>query len=150
MIDTEWVWILHDDANPEPGALLGAADAAAETHDADIFGPKLREWPSLRRLLELGVTISATGRRETGLERGEYDQGQHDEVREVLAVNTAGMLVRREVLEQLGGFDTELPLFATDIDFGWRAAAAGHRTLVVPQAVAFHAEAATAASAAPR
>ena len=140
MIDTEWVWILHDDANPDPRALLELV-AAAETHDADIFGPKLREWPSLRRLLELGVTISATGRRETGLERGEYDQGQHDEVREMLAVNTAGMLVRREVLEKLGGFDPELPLFATDLDFGWRAARAGHRTLVVPQAVVFHAEA---------
>ena len=141
MIDTDWVWILHDDVNPEPRALQELL-AASEAHDADIFGPKLREWPSLRRLLELGVTISATGRRETGLERGEYDQGQHDEVREVLAVNTAGMLVRREVLEQLGGFDSELPLFATDIDFGWRAAKAGHRTMVVPAAVAFHAEAA--------
>ena len=60
-----------------------------------ILGPKLREWPSLRRLLEVGLTITGTGHRETGLERGEYDQGQHDAVREVLAVNTAGMLVRR-------------------------------------------------------
>ena len=51
--------------------------------------------PRCSRLLEVGVTISGTGRRETGLEPGEYDQGQHDEVRQVLAVNTAGMLVRR-------------------------------------------------------
>ncbi|WP_323793878.1 glycosyltransferase family 2 protein, partial [Nocardioides sp.] len=116
--------------------------AAAERPDVDVLGPKLREWPSLRRLLELGVTISGTGRRETGLERGEYDQGQHDEQREVLAVNTAGMLVRRRVLEELGGFDDHLPVFGNDLDFGWRAADAGHTTLVVPGAVVFHAEAA--------
>jgi GT2 family glycosyltransferase len=140
--DAEWIWILHDDANPEPGALEALLTAAAEDPRADILGPKLREWPSLRRLLELGVTISGTGRRETGLERGEYDQGQHDEVRQVLAVNTAGMLVRRTVLTELGGFDRQLPIFGNDIDFGWRAAAAGHRTLIVPQAVVFHAEAA--------
>ncbi|WP_243057960.1 glycosyltransferase family 2 protein [Nocardioides sp. SR21] len=139
---SEWVWILHDDANPEPGALAALLAAAEADPGADILGPKLREWPSLRRLLELGVTISGTGRRETGLERGEYDQGQHDEVREVLAVNTAGMLVRRTVLEELGGFDAQLPIFGNDIDFGWRAAAAGHRTLIVPDAVVFHAEAA--------
>ena len=36
----------------------------------------------------------------------------------------------------------QLPIFGNDIDFGWRAAAAGHRTLIVPQAVVFHAEAA--------
>ncbi|NYD40946.1 glycosyltransferase family 2 protein [Nocardioides panaciterrulae] len=138
----EWVWILHDDANPDPDALAALLEAAEEHPDADVLGPKLREWPSLRRLLELGVTISGTGRRETGLERGEYDQGQHDQVRTVLAVNTAGMLVRRRLLEELGGFDDQLPIFGNDIDFGWRAAAAGHRTIVVPQAVVFHAEAA--------
>ena len=140
--DPEWVWILHDDANPDPRALTALLEAAREHPDADVLGPKLREWPSLRRLLELGVTISGTGRRETGLERGEYDQGQHDQVRTVLAVNTAGMLVRRRVLEELGGFDEQLPIFGNDIDFGWRAAAAGHRTIVAPRAVVFHAEAA--------
>jgi GT2 family glycosyltransferase len=140
--DAEWVWILHDDANPDPGALEALLAASVGDSRADILGPKLREWPSLRRLLELGITISGTGRRETGLERGEYDQGQHDEVRQVLAVNTAGMLVRRTVLTELGGFDRQLPIFGNDIDFGWRAAAAGHRTIIVPQAVVFHAEAA--------
>ncbi len=138
----EWVWLLHDDANPEPGALAALLAVVADRPDAAILGPKLREWPTLRRLLELGVTISGTGRRETGLETGEYDQGQHDEVREALAVNTAGMLVRRRTLEELGGFDADLPIFGNDIDFGWRAAQAGHATVVVPQAVVFHAEAA--------
>ncbi|MDT0186383.1 glycosyltransferase family 2 protein [Microbacterium sp. ARD31] len=140
--DDEWVWLLHDDSNPAPTALAELLAAAREHPGAAILGPKLREWPSLRRLLEVGLTISGTGHRETGLERGEYDQGQHDAVREVLAVNTAGMLVRRRVLEALGGLDEELPIFGNDIDFGWRAALAGHRTFVVPQAVVFHAEAA--------
>ncbi len=140
--EATWVWILHDDANPDPGALAALLAAAADDPEVDVLGPKLREWPSLKRLLELGVTMSGTGRRETGLERGEYDQGQHDQVREVLAVNTAGMLVRRSVLEQLGGLDPQLPIFGNDIDFGWRAAMAGHRTVIVPDAVVFHAEAA--------
>ncbi|MCW2850905.1 MAG: glycosyl transferase, family 2 [Nocardioides sp.] len=139
---TEWVWLLHDDANPAPGALAALLRAAEEHPEADVLGPTLREWPSLRRLLEVGITISGTGRRETGLERGEYDQGQHHAVRRVLAVNSAGMLVRRRVLEELGGFDDQLPIFGNDIDFGWRAATAGHTTLVVPSAVVFHAEAA--------
>jgi len=139
---TEWIWLLHDDSTPAPEALEALLAAAADEPEADILGPKLREWPSLKRLLEVGVTISGTGRRETGLERGEYDQGQHDDIRQVLAVNTAGMLVRRSVLEELGGFDDRLPIFGNDLDFGWRAARAGHTTLIVPQAVVFHAEAA--------
>lgn len=141
-VDAEWVWLLHDDASPHPEALLALLAGAADDPAADVLGPMLREWPSLKRLLEFGVTISGTGRRETGLERGEYDQGQYSEPKRVLGVNTAGMLVRRSVLDALGGFDDELPVFGNDLDFGWRAAAAGHRTVVVPQAVVFHAEAA--------
>ncbi|MDN5894518.1 MAG: glycosyltransferase family 2 protein, partial [Nocardioides sp.] len=141
LIETEWVWILHDDANPHANALEALLESADDS-GADILGPKLREWPDLKRLLELGVTISGAGRRETGLEHGEYDQGQHEQVRRVLAVNTAGMLVRRSVLEKLGGFDLDLPLFGNDIDFGWRAARAGHTTMIVPAAIVFHAEAA--------
>lgn len=140
--DVEWLWLLHDDSTPAPDALEQLLAAAREHPEADLLGPKLREWPSLRRLLEVGVTISGTGRRETGLERGEYDQGQHDDVRRVLAVNSAGLLVRREALEALGGFDDQLPVLGSDLDLGWRAAAAGRTTLVVPQAVVFHAEAA--------
>ena len=45
-----------------------------------VAGPKLRGWTNRRALLEVGVTISRSGRRETGLERREQDQGQHDGV----------------------------------------------------------------------
>lgn len=137
----EWVWLLHDDSNPAPQCLetlvATAADAPA---DVAVLGPKHREWPSLKRLLEVGVTLTGTGQRETGLERGEYDQGQHDEPHRVLAVNTAGMLVRRTVLESVG-LDRYLPVFGTDLDFGWRVARAGYSTRVVPDAVVFHVEA---------
>ena len=139
--DHEWVWLLHDDSRPDDGALAALLTAAADHPRADLFGCKLREWPSLRRLLEVGVTVTGTARRETGLERGEYDQGQHDDIRRVLACNTAGLLVRRRVLADLGGLDQALPVLGSDLDLGWRAAAAGHTTLVVPPAVVFHAEA---------
>jgi GT2 family glycosyltransferase len=137
----EWVWLLHDDANPAPDALAALVEVARNAPpEVAVLGPKIREWPSLKRLLEVGVTLTGTGRRETGLERGEYDQGQHDESHRVLAVNTAGMLVRRDVLESVG-LDDYLPVLGTDLDFGWRVARAGGQTRVVPEAVVFHVEA---------
>ena len=138
---TDWIWLLHDDAAVLPGTLAGLLDVATSADDIAVVGPKLREWPSLKRLLEVGVSITNTGTRETGLETGEPDAGQHDWPRDVLAVSSAGMLVRRDVWEQLGGFDPALPMYFDDIDFGWRVAAAGYRTRTAPSAVIFHAEA---------
>ncbi|MDO9378097.1 MAG: glycosyltransferase family 2 protein [Nocardioidaceae bacterium] len=139
----DWVWLLHDDCAPDADALACLLDEATRADDVAAVGPKVREWPSLRRLVEVGVTITGTGHRETGLERGEPDQGQHDRPRDVLAVGSAGMLVRRDAWDRLGGFDPGLPRYGDDVDFGWRANRAGLRVRVAPRAVVFHLEAAS-------
>ncbi|MEV4392162.1 glycosyltransferase family 2 protein [Nonomuraea sp. NPDC049607] len=138
----EWLWLLHDDCAPDRRALEALLTAAEQDPKAAVLGPKLRDWLDRRRLLELGVTVGLTGRRDTGLEPREFDQGQHDGTREVLSVSTAGMLVRRDVWERLGGLDPLFPLFRDDLDLCWQVRNAGHRVLAVTSAVAWHAEAA--------
>ncbi|WP_329272602.1 glycosyltransferase family 2 protein [Streptomyces sp. NBC_01451] len=143
----QWLWLLHDDCAPDPDALAQLLRVVEHEHelgrgdDIAVVGPKLRGWYDRRQLLEVGVTIANSGRRWTGLDRREQDQGQHDHVRPVLSVSTAGMLVRRDVFDELGGFDRRLPLMRDDVDLCWRATAAGHRVLVAPEAVVRHAEA---------
>lgn len=139
----QWLWLLHDDCLPGPDTLHELLATAEADPDAGVVGCRIRAWPRGQRLLEIGVSIAGNGRRETGLEPGEYDQGQYDDVRQVLAVSSAGMLVRRDVWDRLSGFDPALPLFRDDVDFGWRAARAGVRVLYAPTAELFHAEAAT-------
>ncbi|MFI6356071.1 glycosyltransferase [Streptomyces sp. NPDC050743] len=144
----QWLWLLHDDCAPEPDALaelLRVVDNELELgrEDVAVVGPKLRGWYDRRQLLEVGVSIANSGRRWTGLDRREQDQGQHDHVRTVLSVSSAGMLIRRDVFEQLGGFDRRLPLMRDDVDLCWRAHTAGHRVLIAPDAVVRHAEAAS-------
>lgn len=138
----EWLWILHDDCAPAKDALEKLVAAVSDRPQVAIAGPKLRGWHDRKHLLELGVSIATNGARWTGLEYREQDQGQHDDQRDVLAVSTAAMLVKREVFEELGGFDPHLSLFRDDVDFGWRAHAAGYTVVAVPEAVAFHGEAA--------
>ncbi|WP_411106932.1 glycosyltransferase family 2 protein [Streptomyces sp. cmx-4-9] len=137
----QWLWLLHDDSAPEPDALTELLRVADENPEAAVIGPKLRGWYDKKQLLEAGVSIARSGRRWTGLDRREQDQGQHDQVRPVLSVSTAGMLVRRDVYEALGGFDRRLPLMRDDVDLCWRAQSAGHTVLVAPDAVLRHAEA---------
>ena len=140
---TRWVWLLHDDLAVEPTTLEALLDHAEQSPSAVLLGPKARDWNDPRVLVEVGLTTDAAGHRETGLERREYDQGQHDGVRDVLAVGTAGALVRRDVWDAVGGLDPHLPVFRDDLDLGWKVNSAGHRVVVVPQARVRHARAAT-------
>ncbi|MEV7005700.1 glycosyltransferase family 2 protein [Streptosporangium sp. NPDC051022] len=138
----EWIWLLHDDCAPGEGALEALLRAADEDPKAGVLGPKLLDWLDRRLLLEVGVTVDLRGRRDTGLDPREFDQGQYGGARDVLSVSTAGMLVRRDVWDEVGGLDPFLPLFRDDLDLCWRVRTAGYRVRNVTDAVAWHAEAA--------
>lgn len=140
---TGFLWLLHDDCAPEPEALEALLREAGDSPSAGLLGPKVLDWTDPRRLVEVGVSTDRAGFRETGLEQREWDQGQHDAVRDVLAVGTAGALVRRGVWDEVDGLDDQLPLFRDDLDLGWRVNAAGHRVVLVPQSRVRHVRAAT-------
>ncbi|HEY2506719.1 MAG TPA: glycosyltransferase [Streptosporangiaceae bacterium] len=139
----EWLWLLHDDCEPAADALEQLLRGAAETPKAVVLGPKLMGWTRRNVITEAGLTLDGAGRRITGVEPDEVDQGQHDGDRDVLAVSSAGMLIRRDIWEMLGGFDPAMALFGEDIDFCWRVHSAGYRVRVITDAVVFHAAAAS-------
>ncbi len=72
------------------------------------------------------------------MHNGEIDQGQFDVA--VPCIPSGGcMLVRVDVFQELGGFDTAFdPYGPEDLDFGLRARRAGYYGLYVPQAVVYH------------
>ena len=138
----EWIWVIHDDCAPKSDSLEQLLAQLIDRPNVAMAGPKLLGWHDRSHLLEVGVSITNNGSRWTGLEPQEYDQGQHDGIRDVLSVSTAGALIRRDVFIELGGYDPQLALFRDDVDFGWRIRMAGHSIIVVTDAVAFHAQAA--------
>jgi GT2 family glycosyltransferase len=69
---------------------------------------------------------------------GEIDHGQYDHPAKCIACWGA-MLVRTELFQQLGGFDSTFdPFGPEDLDFSLRLYKAGYYALYVPQALAFH------------
>ena len=139
----EWVWLLHDDSAPEPEALERLLAEAASRPSAAILGPKLLSWSTPNRLQDVGWSIDRTGRAVSPVEDDEIDQGQHDQVRETFFVSSAGMMIRRNALLQVGGFDERMPAFRDDLDLCWRMHLQGGRVLVVPGARVRHFAAAT-------
>lgn len=138
---TEWLWLIHDDSAPAPTALEYLLAAIEDRPQVAMVGPKLLGWHNRTHLLEAGISIAGNGARWTGLEPLEYDQGQHDGVHDVLSVSTAGALIRRDIFDEIGGFDKNLLLFRDDVDFGWRARVAGYSIIAATSSVVYHAQA---------
>jgi GT2 family glycosyltransferase len=136
-----WLWLLHDDSAPEPGALAALLAAADTRPDAAVIGPKVVGWHDHGLLLEVGVSVTGGGRRETFLDRRERDQGQHDGLKDVLSVGSAGMLIRRDVWDAMHGMDPYLGMFRDDLEFCIRVRSAGHAVVATGDALVIHAEA---------
>lgn len=134
----EWIWLLHDDSAPDPEALAELLHAVERAPSVTVAGCKQLDWHAGRRLIDVGLSTSRWAERLTLIEADELDQGQYDGRSDTFAVNSAGMLVRRDVWEDLRGFDPALPGSGDDVDFCWRNRLAGHRVVVVPSARMFH------------
>ena len=135
--DSAFLLICHDDVAPAPDAVTRLVDEAVR-REAAVAGPKLVDWDNPGFLQCVGLSSDRMGVPVPLVTAGEYDQGQHDAVAEVLAVPSACMLVRTEVFDRLGGFDGAMTFYGEDLDLCRRAVLDGETVVVVPEASARH------------
>ena len=144
----DYVVVANPDAVPDPGAIAALAAFADEHPRAGLVGP-LVFWPdgtwqpSLRRVpTVLGTIVRRTPLR---LLRSPYEhQTSHYGTRPAVPVQGdwllggACLLMRRTMLEQIGGWDAGYRHYVEDIDVAYRAARAGWERWLVPAAVVRH------------
>jgi GT2 family glycosyltransferase len=145
----ELVLVSNPDAVPEPGAVARLREFVEAHPRCGVAGPQLLDpdgsWqPSRRRF----PTVRGTIVRRTPLRRWrpplEHQRDHYllDE-RPTEPVETDWMLggcllLRRSMLEELGGFDEGFRMYGEEIDLAYRAAKAGWERWYVPAAVVRH------------
>ncbi len=130
-----WVWILHDDSHPSPGALEALVDVARRSGRVRVVGPKLVRADDPRAVLSVGHRMTRSGRLIAEEGSGLVDQGQFDDRTDVIGVPLPGALVRADLLAEIGGVEPAFDEGTEGLDLCWRAHLRGHRVVVAPQAV---------------
>ncbi|MDR0990961.1 MAG: glycosyltransferase family 2 protein [Propionibacteriaceae bacterium] len=136
----QWLWFLHDDAAPDPNALAELLTFALRTPRLALAYPLLVR-PTRRRhtplTLELGSSISGTGRRHLTIDPGEAAQGQYEPTA-TLGGSTCGVLASQTAFDALHGFSSTIPSYRDGLDLGWRANLAGYSVMTCPTAQFTH------------
>lgn len=68
------------------------------------------------------------------------------EVSEIFSSCAGAALYRKDLLEELGGFDSEFFAYMEDVDLGYRARINGYKNLFCPNAIVYHIGSATTGS----
>jgi N-acetylglucosaminyl-diphospho-decaprenol L-rhamnosyltransferase len=153
LTESPFILLANPDTEARPDAVRVLHDFASERPQCGIAGPQLRypdgTWqPSRRRF----PTVRGTLVRRTPLrylarpferQRTHYllDERPDAPVQADWMLG-AFLLFRREMLDEIGGFDERFRMYGEDIELCYRAAKAGWERWYVPDAVVTHAYAA--------
>jgi GT2 family glycosyltransferase len=134
---------LNADTELEPGAVTALVSALDADPGLGGAAPRILQVEGAgrdvegARLYSAGMGLTADGRAvETGA--GEKQSPPWLRRREVFGVCGAACLLRRELFEQLGGYERSFFAFYEDVDLNVRAQARGWRFEYVPEAVVWH------------
>lgn len=142
----EYIFWISNDMEVEPAMLDSMIETAESDSTIGICTCKMRRYdmetgPS-EVLDSVGGDIDLFGfPYARGI--GEIDRGQWDASREVFFSFGGAMLIKRRVLEHIGGYDPDYFTLADDIDLSWRVRLAGYQVVVDPRAVLYHRGSAT-------
>jgi len=145
----ELVLVANPDAVPEPDAVAHLRDFLAAHPRAGAAGPKMLysdgTWQASRRRFP---TVGGTLVRRTPLrllfpplrwQRRHYLlDDRPDEPVQTDTMLGAFILLRRAMLDEIGGWDAGFRMYGEDIDLNYRAAKAGWERWYVPAAVVRH------------
>jgi GT2 family glycosyltransferase len=142
----ELVLSANPDAVPEEGAVAALRAFMAEHPRCGVAGPSMlfpdgAPQPSRRRFpTVLGTIVRRTPLRLVVSQRRHLhlDEAQPREPVETDWMLGGFLLLRRSMLDELGGFDEAFRLYGEDIDLQYRAMRAGWERWYVPDAVVRH------------
>jgi GT2 family glycosyltransferase len=151
-----FVLVLNADTALEPGAVGALAAGLAADNSLGGVQPRILQLEegagmdaATARLYSAGQALTADGR---ALELGAGEAQGPGTLRggEVFGVCGAACLLRRELFEQLGGYDERYFAFYEDVDLNVRARIAGWRFAYIPEAIVWHVGNASWMAEAPR
>jgi len=138
----EWIALVNPDAFLEPDWLSKMISAAGTHPEFSFFASRLVQSANHEILDGDGDTMHVSG---LAWRKGNCRPIPNNvaEPREIFSACAAAALYQRNIFESVGGFDEDYFCYCEDVDLGFRMRLAGHRCLLVPDAVAYHVGAAT-------
>ncbi|MBX9899964.1 MAG: glycosyltransferase family 2 protein [Burkholderiaceae bacterium] len=135
--ECEWIALLNPDAFPDVNWLKCLVEAAVAKPNYAIFGSRLVDATDRTRLDGTGDVYHMSGLvwREN---HGKKISAAMLEAREIFTCCAAAGLYRRDVFEQLGGFDEHYFCYLEDIDLGFRYRLRGHGAWYAADSIAYH------------
>lgn len=133
----EYVLLLNNDTKVTPELLSLLVERAEQDTEIAVIQPKILMMDKPGFLDNAGGFLTRIGFLEhRGF--GEKDKEDYSRETEIFTAKGACMLIRRDVMRQIGLFDPDFNSYFEETDFCWRVWLAGYKILFYPKAKIYH------------
>jgi GT2 family glycosyltransferase len=133
----DWVFVLNEDTIVDPDCIGMMIDAAGDYPDAGILGPLVYHFNEPEVIQTAGGQIDPHWETHH-LGQNQLDKGQFVGVREVDFISGCAILVKRQVIEQIGAIDHRFFYYWEETDWCMRARENNWKVYCVSQAHLWH------------
>ena len=137
--DSRYLIFLDDDVEISPYCIWNLVAFMEAKQECAMGFAKILKMDRRDVFDDCGSWLTPTGFLWSRAQDNQLDRGQFDESCQVLASKSATCIVRRDVFEQVGGFDASYYILAEETDLAWRVWLGGGECWYIPQAVSWHA-----------
>tara|TARA_B100001029_G_C15062781_1_gene460110 strand:- start:5073 stop:6104 length:1032 start_codon:yes stop_codon:yes gene_type:complete len=145
----EYILILNNDTIHEPGWINKLVSFMEKNKSVSSVQPKIKNYFNKQYFDYSGACGGFIDKYCFPFLRGrlfntiEKDEGQYDNKCKIFWASGTAFLTRKEIFNEIGGFDETLFAHMEEIDFHWKCQLLGYEVWVDPSSVIFHRGAAT-------
>lgn len=140
-LDPEYVLLLNNDTVVDIDFLSGLVSAAESSDEIGFAGPKIYYYDFQGRkdvLSVAGIELIMNKGSFHRIGAMEVDRGQYDQLRQVDYLEGSCLLIKREVLDKIGLFNSNYFAYWEETDLCLRGVKAGYRSVYVPSSKIWH------------
>lgn len=147
----DYVLLINNDTTVDPSLIKNLLNVMESNYKIGVVTPKIYfskghefhkdryEQKDLGKVLWFaGGYIDWKNAQSVHIGMDEVDRGQHDKIQKIDFATGCCMMIKKEVIENIGMFDEKYFLYYEDADFSQRVLKAGFEIFYVPDAVVYH------------
>lgn len=133
----EWILLVNNDATIEPDGVQRMLEVGERDPSVGSVAATILFADGSDRINSAGIVVDRLG---IGHDRliGKPAHERAPAPLDVFGASGGGALLRRAMLEDIGGIDESLFVYLEDVDIAWRAQARGWRAVYAPDAIVRH------------
>lgn len=133
----DFLFLINEDTEMEPDCVAEAARVMARSERIACVAVKMKLFYMREFFNSMGNSTHPDGHSDDNF-IGYLDVGQFDDVEQVFTACFGAAMLRRSVVEEIGGMDRTYFVYCDDIDWAFRARLRGYDVVAAPRAVIYH------------